>query len=97
MGLLRWGRGEAGLVWEAGFPACQGVSASAFFGPMKGFALWPGVEVVPVFPLALPVVPRLEKLSSRDSAPPPPPALYNLFVPTSLFGNQGGGRKTEKN
>lgn len=66
------------------------------FCPMKGFVIWPGVEVVPVFPLAFPTVPQLKKLSSGGTKlphPPPPPALYNLFVPTSLFCNQGGKRE----
>lgn len=64
------------------------------FCPMKGFVIWPGVGAVPVFPLALPTVPQLEKLSLGGTAfPQPPPTLHNLFVPTSLFCNQGGKKK----
>lgn len=66
------------------------------FCPMKGFVIWPGMGAVPVFPLAFPTVPQLKKLSSGGTEllhPPPPPALYNLFVPTSLFCNQGGKKK----
>lgn len=64
--------------------------------PMKGFVIRPGVGAVPVFPLALPAVPQLKKLSLGGTAfphPPPPPALYNLFVPTLLFCNRGGEKK----
>lgn len=69
------------------------------FCPMKGFVIWPGMGAVPVFPLAFPTVPQLKKLSSGGTEflhPPPPPALYNLFVPTSLFCNQGGKKEREK-
>lgn len=94
------GWGEAGLVSEAVFqPARRGLHLP--FCPMKGFVIWPGVGVLPVSPLALPVVPQLKKLSSGGTAvhPPPPklaPVLHNLFVPTSLFCNQGGKKKEKR-
>lgn len=96
VGLLRLG--EAGLVCEVVFQSARR-RLHLPFCPMKGFVIWPGVGVVPVFPLAFPTVPQLKKLSSGGTKlphPPPPPALYNLFVPTSLFCNQGGKKEREK-
>lgn len=89
------GWGEAGLVSEAVFqPARRGLHLP--FCPMKGFVIWPGVGVLPVSPLALPVVPQLKKLSSGGTAVPPPPPNWPQCYITCLFQLLFSATKGEK-
>lgn len=89
------GLGEAGPVCKAGFPGFQVVSASAFLSH-EGFCHLSRGGGSSCLPLGPSSVPQLKKLSFGGTVSSPPPALYNLFVPASLFCNQGGKKEIEK-
>jgi len=66
------------------------------FCPMKGFVICPGVEAVPVFPLALPVSHNSKNCPSEGLCRPPPQHYITCLFQLHFSVTKGEKKEIEK-